>query len=384
MILGGLRIRGVFATNSIKTVEVEAETSKGTVRAPVPIGTSRGKHEVNYLPVEACIKEFSRLKKLIEGKKFSYQEEFDNFLKSNDGAENFDKIGGNLSLALSYTFLKASALSEGKEIFEFLNSGKIRMPLPLSNIIGAKGMKDIEEFLFIPNKQTSFLESVGKLASTYTALGKILKTVDPKFTSGRDMESAWRVSIDHKKILSVLSELAKQNDLSIGLDMATSELWDGSKYTYSDGRSLSPDEQVDFVKGLIETYKLKYVEDPFQEDDFDSFAKLLKVSKSALICGDDLLTTNPKRLKVAVQKKSVSAAIVKPNQIGTVTDTMEFVREAKKNKIVTVMSHRSGETDDAIISHLAVGLGCDYVKFGVPAGERIVKLNELIRIEERM
>jgi enolase len=125
------------------------------------------------------------------------------------------------------------------------------------------------------------------------------------------------------------------------------------------------------------------LEDPFHEDDFNSFAKIKEKLKNVLVCGDDLLVTNINRLKIAIKNNSINAAIVKPNQIGTITDTIKFVKEAKKNNIATIMSHRSGETEDSLICHLAVGLNCDYVKFGI-SGERVIKINEMIRIEEKI
>ncbi len=381
MIIKDLNIRTIFATNSKKTIEVDLKTNKASVRSSVPIGTSRGKHEVNYLPVDQVIKDFSKIKSQLLSKEFSVQEEFDMFLKKLDGTNNFSIIGGNLSLALSAAFLKALAEESNSEVFEYLMKNKSKMPLPLANVVGAKGLQTIEEYLLFPKKQKTFFDSVDVLSEVHTNVGKMLKEADSSFNFGKDLESAWMCSLNPEKILDILSGIAKENNLSIGLDMASSELWDGNKYSYTDGREMKKEEQLDFVKQLIENYDLRYVEDPFEEDDFDSFGLLLKSCNQSMICGDDLLTTNMERLTKAVNEKSVNAVIVKPNQIGTITDTVDFVKEAKKNNITTIMSHRSGETEDVLICHLAVGLGCDYVKFGI-GGERLVKLNEMIRVEE--
>jgi enolase len=167
--------------------------------------------------------------------------------------------------------------------------------------------------------------------------------------------------------------------LRIGLDVAASNLWDGNKYVYKD-KQLSTMQQIDYMIELSRKYKIFYVEDPFHQDDFVSFSVFTKNS-NCLVVGDDIYATNIKRLKAGLDIKATNAVLVKPNQIGTITDALNFVKEAKKNNMKVIVSHRSAETDDNLLSHLAVGFGADYFKLGV-SGERIVKINEMIRIEE--
>ena len=170
------------------------------------------------------------------------------------------------------------------------------------------------------------------------------------------------------------------------LDMAASEMWNGEAYVYQrEGVNRSTGEQVDFVKEIIDNYGFYYIEDPIREDDFDGFAELTrKAGNKCLICGDDLYVTNAQILQEGINKKSANSIIIKPNQIGTLTDTYQTVELARNNKVVPVVSHRSGETTDETIAHLAVAWSCPIIKTGATGGERIAKLNELIRIEEEI
>jgi enolase len=171
--------------------------------------------------------------------------------------------------------------------------------------------------------------------------------------------------------------------LRIGLDFAASQLWDGKSYSYPSGERLGKSQQLSYVEDLVRRYPIAYVEDPFHEDDFVSFSVLTHRISPKLVCGDDLFSTNLGRLRKGIEHKAANAILLKPNQIGTITDVMRVAEEAKKAGMVRVFSHRSGETEDVLICHLAVGLGCECVKFGI-GGERVVKLNEMLRIEERI
>jgi len=175
--------------------------------------------------------------------------------------------------------------------------------------------------------------------------------------------------------------------LGVGLDFASSSLWNPKKEVYEyvgEGKKRGKDEQLDYVLSLIEKFKLVYVEDPFHEDDFESFVELTSKAKNCLICGDDLFVTNKKKLELGVKLKAANSLIVKPNQVGTVSDTWETIKLAKASNYVPVISHRSGETTSNHIAHLAVAFGCPIIKTGVVGGERIAKLNELLRIEETL
>ncbi|MEM5772620.1 MAG: enolase C-terminal domain-like protein [Candidatus Aenigmatarchaeota archaeon] len=390
MIARRLEIRQIFATNSKKTIEVEIETAKGKVRASVPIGTSRGKHEVFYLPTEEAINKFNLIRRSFTNEEFKDQEEVDELIRTIDKTPELKEIGGNLALAISSAFLKAFALNEGLEVFEYLatlTKSELKMPKPVCNVAGGwkESRSDIQEFLLLPVHQSSFFDSISKISQAYLDLSKTLKQADPTFAYGRNWESGWVTNLNFIELLNILKKIANENLLRIGLDIAASQLWDGNQYyvyRYSN-KILSRIEQLRFIQDLAKEYPISYIEDPFMEDDFVSFASLTSMLPNKLIVADDLFATNLKRLKDGIELKAANAMIVKPSQAGTISDVIRVVKLAKENNIITVMSHRSGETEDDLIAHLAIGLGCEYVKFGI-SGERINKLNEMIRIEEKI
>ena len=372
-----MKIRKVFASNSKDTIEIEAKTKKGKVHASVPFGTSKSKYEVRYLPFNQVVSNFVSIKKYFLDE-FDSLKDVDELLHTIDKTEDFREIGGNLALAISSVFLKAFALEEGVPIFSYLNKNPT-MPKPVCNVAGGwKGQSDIQEFLLLPLHQERFTESMEEIMESYLKLGDELKKIDPTFNYSKNLESAWVTSLTTEKILDAISKVKGEN-LMIGLDVAASNLWNGEKYVYKD-KQLSTMQQIDYMIELSRRYKIFYVEDPFHQDDFVSFSVFTKNS-NCLVVGDDIYATNIKRLKAGLDIKATNAVLVKPNQIGTITDALEFVKEAKKNNMKVVVSHRSAETDDNLLSHLAVGFGADYFKLGV-SGERIVKINEMIRIEE--
>ena len=378
-----LKIREVLATNSHKTIEVELETEKGSVKASVPIGTSRGKYEVSYLPVDRSILKFNIIKRHFTTEQFENQKEVDELLRIIDKTPDFKEIGGNLALAISSVFLKAFALENNQEVFQSLST-KPSMPRPISIVAGGwKGQSDIQEFHFLPVHQKSFSDSISKIASAYFAVGDRLKESDNNFKFSKNLESGWFTTFHYEKLLNILTKVANENLLKIGLDCAASQIWNSKHYVYSDGKELTSTQQIELMEGLANNYPIIYIEDPFHEDDYISFSTLTHRLQNKIICGDDIFTTNLQRLRYGILHKAANAILIKPNQIGTITDMMKVIEEAKKNKLITVMSHRSSECDDALVAHLAVGLNCDYVKFGI-SGDRIIKLNEMIRIEERL
>ncbi len=386
MKIKGLKVRKVLATNAQETLEVELKTEKNSVRASVPMGTSKGRYEACYLPVENAISKFKIIKRKFLSQDFHNQQEVDRTLKQIDQTVNFREIGANLALAISSAFLKAFAAEKGLPLFsyvwqEFKTSFKI--PKPICNIVGRKGQGDIEEILLLPVHQNSFTESIFKISSAYRKVGGKLKEADSNFIFGKDLESAWITHLDFRKILEILKKIANEDLLQIGLDFAASQLWDGDKYVYSNGERLGTMEQFALVEDVAKNFPVNYIEDPFHENDFTSFSTLTARLRNKIICGDDLYATHHNRLISGAARNATNAIIIKPNQVGTISDAVETVEIAKSKKIFTVMSHRSDETDDNLLSHLAVGLGCDYVKFGL-AGERTIKLNEIIRIEENL
>lgn len=387
MIVKDINIREIFATNSLKTLEIELESDKGSVRSSVPIGTSRGKYEAIYLSTDKAVRQFAVLKRSIRTGQFDNQNQVDGFLRNIDRTPNFSELGGNLALAISSAFLKAFALDAGMEVFEYLANArgkKAEMPKPLCNVAGKWNSGDIQEFLLLPVHQDSFISSVTKITDAYREIGDRLKEADSCFSYGKNIESAWVTALPADKVLQILKAAADKRLLKIGIDVAASHLWNGQAYAYGN-ESMGRSEQVAFISKLTEDYPISYVEDPFHEDDFLGFSILAQrlVAKGKLVCGDDLYATSKERLLQGIAQKSTNAVIVKPNQVCTITDMIAFVAEAQKHEWKTVMSHRSGETEDTLICHMAVGLGCDYAKIGI-SGERAAKINEMIRIEEKL
>jgi enolase len=385
-----LKIREIFATNSQKTIEIELETLKGKVRSSVPIGTSKGKYEVKYLPTEAAIRKFDMIKRHFTTEDFSDIESVDTLIRVIDKTEDLREIGGNLALAISSAFLKSFALNEGKEVFEYLAGQKKELPTiprPISIVCGGwkESRSDIQEFHLLPVHQTSFMNSVDRISYAYLVLGQKLKEIDPIFNYGKNLESGWVTSLQFGEVLNILKSIANENLLKIGLDLAASQLWDGNQYyvyRYSN-KFLTRTEQLDLIRLMLKKFPIIYVEDPFEENDFLHFSVLNHESEGKIIAGDDLYATNLKRLKFGLESKATSGIIIKPNQVGTISDVLKVVEFAKKNKMITIVSHRSAETDDTLICHLAVGLNCNYIKLGI-SGEGTIKINEMLRIEEKL
>jgi len=389
MIVRDIRIREIFSHNLKETIEIEVEISKGRVRASVPIGTSKGSYEVEFLPTKKVIENFLELKDKFKMKEFKTFEEVDNVLLEYDNSERLTKIGGNLALGISLAMLKAFALHEDLEVYEFVSDffgEKSRIPKPVCNVVGGGkhfGGSDFQEFLLI-GKSLEFREEIRKIISAYFKIAEMLKKEDPSFNFGRNLESAWITNLGTTKILEILKNFSE--DLYLGIDVAATSFYDFRKNTYNlekEGLELNRVEYLAYLYDLVKDFGIFYIEDPFYEEDFVSFSTLLSHFPQKLIVGDDLTATNLERLKKATEIKAINAIIIKPNQTGLVSRVAKVVKFAKKNDIKLVFSHRSGETEDSVISHLAVGFGADYLKAGI-AGERTVKINEVLRIEEKL
>jgi len=393
--------RKVFNIRGEETIEVDVIIQNGFGRASAPAGASRGRGEVVPYPkggVDAAIKKVEGLiaPKLV-GVDTQRQGEIDVLLHEIDGTEDFHNIGGNTSYAISLAIAEAAACSLGVPLFKHL-AGHLanELPHPLGNVLGggkharAKA-PDIQEFLVIPTKVKSFSDAAKANILIHQRVGASLIKKDPTFTGGRGDEGAWAPNMGNEDALETVVEACEKVSeetgiqCRVGLDMASSALWKHKEksYVYSrDGVNRDSGEQLDFVLGLIKKYNLGYVEDPFHEEDFASFAELTKKAKNCLVCGDDLFVTNKKRLAKGIKIGAANATIIKGNQVGTLTDAWEATLLAQKAEYVTVMSHRSGETTEAHIAHLAVAFRCPIIKAGVVEGARVAIINELIRIEE--
>lgn len=400
-IIEDVTARKVFNNRGEETVEVDVITAAGFGRAAAPAGKSRGKTEVTYYPAGGVDQALKKMQEIvcpeIEGMDADGQEELDETLHEIDGTKDFRSIGGNTVFAVSLANAEAAANSYDTMLFQYLG-GRVanELPFPLGNAISGgqhtQGKTpDIQEFLILPTGTGSFAEAATANVGVHRRIGEEIAKKDKLFGGGKSDEGAWIASISDPEAFEIVSEACEEvsNNLGFevrfGVDMAASGLWNGKGKTYffrREHKKRNAGEQLEFVLSMIKKYHLAYVEDPFYEEDFESFAELTQKAKNCLICGDDLFTTNNERLKRGIKKQAGNAIIIKVNQVGTLTDAEETVELARTNGYVTVMSHRSGDTPDWHIAHLAVAFKCPIIKTGIVEGSRIAKINELIRIEE--
>ena len=391
-----IALRRIIDSRGNPTIEAEKRTKTGFGRAAAPAGASTGTHEAMAWPEGSVSKgmeiaEEKVLPKLI-GLSSDDQENFDKTLRDIDGTSNFSNVGGNVTVALSLACAKAAADSKEIGLYEHVGkSENYALPAPMANVLGggahAIGGTDIQEYLV-----TSFSNDVNSAieanADVHKKVGSLLKEKFPNVALGKGDEGAWVAPLGNVDALELVvdaaNEVEKETGIEIrpGLDMAASEFYKDGKYRYKE-QTLTPEKQVDFVAGLIEEYDLHSVEDPLDQEDFESWANLTEQT-DALIIGDDLYVTSTERLQKGIDMGSTNSILIKPNQIGTLTDTINAVELANKADMATVISHRSGETTDATIAHLGVAFGSHAIKTGIMGGERIAKLNELVRISEQL
>jgi len=396
--------RKIYDSRGRPTIEVEVVTVDGFGRASAPAGASTGIHEVMPFPkggVDEALKLVNEVvaEKLI-GMDSTDQVAVDDLLHQIDGTNNFSKLGGATALAISVAVAKAAASSLGLPLFQYVGGVfSAEMPFPLGNVIGGgkhagERAPNVQEFLIIPVGAKSYGEAIELCFKVHREVGKIIGKLDKSFAGGRGDEGAWAANISDEEAFQALSEACRNvsdevgRKIVSGVDFAASSMWmpeEGSYFLRREGRRRTQEEQINYVVEVVENYDLRYVEDPLHEEGFEGFSLLMKaIGHRALVCGDDLFTTNVARIKRGLELKAANAIIIKPNQVGTLTDTYRALRVARSGGLVPVISHRSGETEDAFISHLAVGLRCPIIKAGILGGERMVKHNELIRIEEML
>ena len=395
MIIKDINLRKIIDSRGNPTVEADIVTNEGFGRAAAPAGASTGTFEAQAWPKNNVDLGISNAKENVIpsliGIASNDQETFDETIKDKDGTKNLQNVGGNIAVALSLACAKAAADSKNIPLFEHVSKTKsYSIPAPMSNVLGggahAIGGTDIQEYLV-----TSFDNDVNTAIETNAAVhkevAKILKGKFPNIALGKGDEGAWVAPLENVEALELVTKavdnVQKETGVEVrtGLDVAASEFYKNGKYVYKE-QTLTPEEQVDFMLGLIEEYDLHSVEDPLDQNDFESWASLTDQTDS-LIIGDDLYVTNSERLKEGIEKKSTNSILIKPNQIGTLTDTIKAVEMAKGAEMATVISHRSGETTDTSIAHLGVAFESHAIKTGIMGGERIAKLNELVRISEK-
>jgi len=389
-------LRRVLDSRGNATVEADVRTDSGGFgRAKAPSGASTGEYEAIELPVGEAIAAAREeaIPRLVGEVYAGDQREVDAALHAADGTDDFSGIGANSAVAISMAAAKAGADVLGAPLFQHLG-GTFRgntFPVPLGNVVGggehAADATHIQEFLAAPVGAPSAEEAVFANAAVHHAVADELD--ERGVACGKGDEGAWAPSIDDEEAFEVVDAAisAVEDDVGfeirMGLDVAGAELYDESAAGYVYGETVRDTaEQIDYVAGLVDEYDLVYVEDPLDEDDFDAFAELTeRVGDQTLVCGDDLFVTNVERLERGIEAEAANSILIKPNQIGTLTDAVDAVELAVASGYDPVISHRSGETEDATIAHLAVATDAPYIKTGAVGGERTAKLNELIRIE---
>jgi enolase len=396
-LITSVALRRVLDSRGNPTVEADVLTESGGFgRAAAPSGASTGEYEAIELPPNEAIAAARRLAvpRLVGEIHAGNQRDVDDALRGADGTDDFSEIGANAAVAISMAAAKAGADVLGAPLYQHLG-GTFRgenFPVPLGNVVGggehAAEATHIQEFLAAPVGAPSVSEAVFANAEVHAAVAEILD--GRGIAAGKGDEGAWAPPIDDATAFEIVDEAVDEVaddrgfEVRLGLDVAASELYDADAgvYRYGD-RERTPDEQIDYVAELVDEYDLAYVEDPLEENDYEGFAELTdRVGDRTLVCGDDLFVTNTGRLREGIDAGAGNSILIKPNQIGTLSDAFDAVELAVRNGYDAVISHRSGETEDATIAHLAVATDAPFVKTGAVGGERTAKLNELIRIAD--
>ena len=405
-----IKAREIIDSRGNPTVECDIYLSDEIFgRAAVPSGASTGMHEAielrdqdkNRYGGKGVLKALSNITEIISpkilNKEFKNIKDFDEFLIATDGTKNKSNLGANATLALSLAFTKSLASYEKINLFHYLsNSEQYIMPVPMMNIIngGAHADNDlnIQEFMIRPDSAKNFMDAVEKCFLVIQNLKSLL--ISKKMLTNVGDEGGFAPSINtNEEALELIvnaiekSKLTPGKDIVICLDVAANELINKEgQYSIQSSNSTSVDEVIGYYKKLTSNYPVKSIEDPFAEEDWESWKKIkAEIGKNVQIVGDDLFVTNSKRLKKGIDNKSANSILIKPNQIGTLSETLEVVTMAKKANFNTIISHRSGDTEDTFIADLAVATESSQIKTGSLArSERVAKYNRLLRIEEEL
>lgn len=396
--------REILDSRGNPTVEVEVVLTDGSVgRADVPSGASTGVHEAHELRdggdrylgkgvLKAVSNIIDEIDEALVGLPAEDQRFIDQTMIELDGTPNKSRLGANAILGVSMAVAKAAAESSGLDLYRYVGGPNAHvLPVPMMNIVNggahADSGVDVQEFMIAPIGAPSFAEALRIGAEVYHALKAVVKAKG--LSTGLGDEGGFAPSVESTKaaldlILEAISAAGYKpgEDVALALDVASSEFYKDGVYHFEGGQH-SASEMIEVYKELIETYPIVSIEDPLQEDDWEGYTKLTaEIGDKVQLVGDDFFVTNPARLKEGIQKKAANALLVKVNQIGTLSETFEAVEMAHRAGYATMMSHRSGETEDTTIADLAVALNCGQIKTGAPArSERVAKYNQLLRIE---
>lgn len=406
--------REILDSRGNPTIETTAWSDNGHgAVASIPSGASTGRLEAFELRDEdpkrfaglgvlkACANVNQIISKYLVGQDPLKQNNTDQILIDLDGTENKSKLGANAVISVSQACFELGAACAEMPSFEYTSqkygfppASPLHLPTPIFNLInGGKhgaGNLDFQEFHVIPSSRRSFSKSLEMGSDLYHLLKKTL--IEKKATSSVGDEGGYAPSlVSNLDAIELLVETIETSsyklneDVYLGLDIAASSLYQGGKYKLSDSKdNLSGPQMMDFIIDMNRKYNLLSIEDPFEQDAWDDWENLTaSIGKQLMIVGDDLLVTNPLRLQEAIKRNACNAIIIKPNQIGTISEAVAVVKMAKANNFSIVVSHRSGDTDEDFLADFAVGVGADFVKFGAPGrGERVTKYNRLLFIQE--
>ena len=399
-----VKAREILDSRGNPTVEVDVILENGVRgRAAVPSGASTGEREALEMRdggdrycgkgvLNAVNNVNTVIRDLVIGMDAANQEALDYAMIELDGTETKSKLGANAILGVSMAALRASAINEGKELYEYIGEGKT-LPYPMMNIINggahADNNLDFQEFMIIPQRDT-IKERVRVGAEVFHSLKKVLNSRG--YFTGVGDEGGFAPNLgSNKEGFELIVEAIEKagyvpsKDVKIAIDVAASEFYEDGKY-HVDGKELTTDELIDFYEELVNTYPIVSIEDPVDENDWEGFRKITERNGDRLqLVGDDLFVTNKKCLQMGIDNHAGNAILLKVNQIGTITETIETINLAKANGYKTIISHRSGETEDTTIADLAVGLDLGQIKTGsMSRTDRICKYNQLMRIEEEL
>jgi len=419
MVIKKIFAREIFDSRGNPTIEVDVHTEKGLFRAAVPSGASTGIYEALELRdgdksrfggkgvLKAVENVNNTIAPKLVGMDPTKQEEIDELMIKLDGTDSKKNLGANAILGVSLAVCRAGAAYKGlplyKWIAELAGNKNLVMPVPAFNVINggrhAGNKLAMQEFMILPTGAKSFKEAMRMGAEVYQCLKSVIKSKYGQDATNVGDEGGFAPNIQDNKEGLVLLKTAIEKagytgKVTIGMDVAASEFrtQDNAydldfKNKQSEGKmKISGDKLADLYKEFIKEFPIVSIEDPFDQDDFESYAKFTAaVGKEVQVVGDDLLVTNPKRISMAIEKKLCNGLLLKVNQIGTVTESIRAHLMAKKAGWGTMVSHRSGETEDTFIADLVVGLGTGQIKTGAPCrSERLAKYNQLLRIEEEL
>ena len=399
--------REILDSRGNPTVEVEVELDDKTVgRAAVPSGASTGAFEAaelrdggsRYLGkgVQTAVNNVNnKIAPVVIGLNAQAQRDLDVKMIELDGSKNKSNLGANAILGVSLATARAVALSKNQSLFKYLGGQEAKtLPVPMMNILNggahADTNVDIQEFMIAPIGAENFKESIRWGAEIYHSLKSVLKKKGLATSIGDEggfapnLESN-RAALDLILVAIESAGFKAGSQIALAMDVAATEFFADGKYKF-EGKQLTSDQMIDYYSELVQSYPLVSIEDPLDEDDWSGWAKLTaNLGEKIQIVGDDLFVTNPERLQRGIDSKTANALLVKVNQIGSLTETIDAVNLAHKNNYKSMMSHRSGETEDTTIADLAVALNCGQIKTGAPArSERVAKYNQLLRIEEEL